>query len=136
MATLQYGVASRNAQLDAHETAVGTSPKLRFYTGSLPANCAASATGTLVDEITCPSDWMSAASAGVKALLGSWTAAASAAGTIGYYRIYDSGGTVCHEQGDVSTTLAGTGAMLLDNTNITAGQVVTITAKTLTGGNA
>lgn len=35
---MQYGVANRNAQLDALETAVGTSPKLRFYSGSMPAN--------------------------------------------------------------------------------------------------
>ena len=131
----QFSDRIRNAWLDSNETVTGASPKLRIYTGSKPANCAASATGTLLAEITCPSDWMAAASGGTKVLAGSWTVAASADGIAGYYRLYDSTGTYCDEQGTITAT-GGGGDMTLDNTNIAAAQVVTITAKTLTAGGA
>ena len=131
----QFSDRIRNAWLDSNETVTGASPKLRIYTGSKPANCAASATGTLLAEITCPSDWMAAASGGSKVLAGSWTVAASAAGTAGYYRLYDSAGTNCDEQGSITAT-GGGGDMTLDNTSIASGQTVTITGKTLTAGGA
>ena len=133
--TVQFSVAVRNATLDAVETAVGASPKLQLRTGAQPANCAAAATGTLLAEITCPADWMAAASSGTKVLSGSWTVAAAAAGTAAHYRIVDSAGTTCHEQGSITLT-GGGGDMTLDNTNIAAAQTVTITAKTLTAGGA
>lgn len=131
----QFSDRIRNAWLDSNETVTGTSPKLQIRTGAQPANCAAAATGTLLAEVTCPADWMAAASAGTKVLAGSWTVAAVAAGTAGYYRLYDSAGTNCDEQGSITAT-GGGGDMTLDNTNIAAAQVVTITAKTLTAGGA
>ena len=132
---VQFSVRVRNARLDVIETTVGVSPKLRIYSGAMPANCAAAPTGTLIAEITCPSDWLAAASAGSKVLSGSWTVAAIAAGTAGYYRIYDSPGTNCDEQGNITAT-GGGGSMTVDNTSIAAGQTVTVTSKTLTDGNA
>lgn len=131
----QFSDRIRNAWLDSNETVTGVSPKLRIYTGSKPANCAASATGTLLAEITCPSDWMAAASGGSKVLAGSWTVAATAGGTAGYYRLYDSAGANCDEQGSITAT-GGGGDMTLDNTSIASGQTVTITGKTLTAGGA
>lgn len=133
---LQYSVTVRNAQLDAVETAVGTAPLLRIYSGSAPANCAAPASGTLLAEMTLPSDWMAAASSGSKALAGTWQdASANAAGTAGHFRLYDSGGSTCHAQGTVTAT-GGGGDLTLDNTSIASGQSVTITSFTLTAGNA
>ncbi len=133
---LQYSVTVRNAQLDAVETAVGTAPLLRIYSGSAPANCAAAASGTLLAEMTLPSDWMAAASSGSKALAGTWQdASANAAGTAGHFRLYDSGGSTCHAQGTVTAT-GGGGDLTLDNTSIASGQSVTITSFTLTAGNA
>ena len=133
--TVQLSVAVRNARLDVIETTTGVSAKLQIRTGAQPANCAAAAAGTLLAEITCPSDWMSAAAAGSKALSGSWTIAAVAAGTAAHYRMMDNAGTTCHEQGTVTIT-GGGGDITLDNTNIANGQTVTITSKTLTDGNA
>lgn len=200
--TVQYSVAVRNAQLDATESIPGTSARLRKYTGALPANCAAAATGTLLVDMSLPVDWMNAAAAGFKTLLGSWTATGAAvpgAGVASYYRIWDSTVTTCHEQASVfmavplntnaltaansnilnfaattgvvvgmnasgtgipagATVLATTGTTItlsvasvagvanataitfngditLDNTNIAAGQTVTITTKTITAGN-
>jgi hypothetical protein len=131
--TLQYSVAVNNARLDAFETAAGTSAKLRIYTGSVPANCAAAATGTLLVEMALPSDWMSAASAGVKAKTGTWSGTGAAAGTAGYFRIVDTAGTTAHAQG---TCGLGSGDMSLDNTSIAVSQVVTVNSFSLTTGNA
>ncbi len=126
----------RNARLDAIETAISTAPLLRIYSGTKPTACSDAATGTLLAEMTLPSDWLAAASGGSKAKSGTWSdASANAAGTAGYYRIYDAAGTNCHAQGTVTAT-GGGGDMTLDNTSIASGQVVTITSFTLTDGNA
>lgn len=131
----QFSTAVRNARLDAIEAAIGTSAILRIRTGAPPADVAAADTGTILVEMTLPSDWMAAASSGAKAMSGTWQdASANAGGTAGHFRIYSSGGTA-HWQGTVTAT-GGGGDMTLDNTTISAGQTVTITSCTLTEGNA
>lgn len=133
---LQYSVAVRDAQLDAVETTTGASATLRIYTGTAPASCAAAATGTLLAEMSLPADWMSASSSGTKSLLGTWQeASAVGAGTAGYFRIWNTGVTTCHIQGDVTGT-GGGGEIELTNTNIAVGQEVNITQFDLTAGNA
>jgi len=133
---LQYSVAVRNAQLDTMENTVGTSPILRIFTGSPPADCAASSTGTLLVEMALPSNWLNDASNGSKTIAGGpWQANAIATGTAGYFRIFNSAGTVCHLQGNITIT-GGGGDMILDNTSIATGQSVSITAFTVTAGNA
>lgn len=132
---IQYSVAVRNAMLDAFETTAGASARLRILTGSPPATCATAETGTLLVNIALPADWMSAASGGVKALLGTWQGTGAAAGTAGYYRVVDNAGTTCHEQGTVTAT-GGGGDMTLDNTSIASGQTVTITTFSRTAPNA
>lgn len=113
----QHSTALRNALLDAYETAIGTAPTLEIRTGTQPANCAASDTGTALVTITLPSDWLAAASGGNKALLGTWSGTAANTGTAGHYRIKQ-GGT-CHEQGSVgmATTIA-TNASTSANSNV------------------
>lgn len=133
--TVQASVAVRNAMLDAIETAIGTAPQLRFYTGSMPANAAAAATGTLLATLTLPSDWLANAASGAKAKSGTWSGTGAAAGTAGYFRIYDSTGTTCHFQGTVTLT-GGGGDMTLDNTSIAVSQAVTVNTFNLTGSNA
>lgn len=133
--SVQYSTTVRNGIVDAIESNIGTAPKLRFYTGAAPANCAAAATGTLLVEMALPSDWMNNSSGGAKTQLGTWQANATAAGTAGHYRIYDTAGTTCHEQGTLTLT-AGGGDMELDNTNIASGQTVTVTTKTITAAHA
>lgn len=130
---LQYSVAVNNGRLDAVETVTGASAKLRFYTGAIPANAAAARTGTLLVEMTLPSDWMSAASAGSKTKLGVWsgTAVAGSAATPGYACIMDNAGTTCHLQG---TSGVGTGDIPVDGT-ITSGQTVTVSTFTLNAAN-
>lgn len=134
--TVQYSVAVRNARLDVWESTIGTSPILRIRTGAQPANCAASRTGTVLATVNLPSDWMAAASGGVKAKSGTWEdTSADATGTAGHYEIMDSGGTTCHEQGTVTAT-GGGGDMTVDNTSFAAGQPFTVTAFSKTAAGA
>lgn len=132
---LQFNIETLiDAMLDQIESQTGTDARLRVYTGSAPANCAAAATGTLLVTIVCPTDWMNAASAGSKTKLGTWSATASggAADTPGYFRIWDSSVTTCYVQG---TAGIGSGDLQFDGT-ITSGQTVTVNTFTITGGGA
>ncbi len=132
---VQFSVASRNARLQAHETAVGASPILRLVAGAVPASCAAADPGAVLASLTLPADWQGAPSAGASALAGTWSGTGAAAGTIGHYRIYASDGVTCHEQGTCTAT-GGGGDMTFDNLSIAVNQPVTITGHTLTDGNA
>jgi hypothetical protein len=130
---IQYSAAVRNNQLDQVESTTGTAAKLRILTGSPPANTAAAETGSLLIEITLPSDWMNAAAAGSKTKLGTWSGAATGTGTAGYFRVVDNAGTTCHIQG---TCGLGSGDLQLDNTSITTSQTVTVNTFTLNAGHA
>jgi len=132
--TIQLSTAVRNARLDVIESTVGTAAVMRILTGAIPANCAAAETGTILAQLTLPSDWMDAAASGAKAKAGTWTdASADNTGTATYFRVYDSGITACAIQGSVGTTATD---MIVDSVSFTAGQAFTITAFTLTDGNA
>lgn len=133
--TTQLAVATQNARLDAIEVDVGVSPTLKLRTGAPPANVAASDTGTVVATMALPSDWMAAASAGTKSKSGTWQdTAADASGTVGHYRIYDSGGNA-KIQGTATLT-GGGGDMTLDNNVVQINQLVVVTSYTWTDGNA
>lgn len=128
---VQWSDTLRNAILDAWETAIGTSAKLRIYSGTPPADeTTALAGNTMLVEFSLASDWASAAATGSKALSSlplSQTAAAG--GTASFYRFYDNAGTTSYEQGTVGTS--GTD-MIIDNTSIASGQTVRVTAFTKT----
>lgn len=128
--TVQRSVAVRNARLDAIETAIGTSAKLRILTGTQPASCATAESGTLLVAYNLASDWAAAASGGSKAFSGTPIAGtAVGTGTAGYYRITDTAGTTCHEQGTVGTS--GTD-VIIDNASIVTSQTVNVTGWTVT----
>ena len=134
--TLQYSVAVRNARLDAIETTIGVSAILKIRTGSVPANCAAADTGTVLATLNLPSDYMAAAASGSKAKSGTWDdASADAAGTAAHFRLYASDGTTCGAQGTVTAT-GGGGDMTVDNVVFAAAQSFTITGFTINTGNA
>lgn len=133
---LQLSVAVRNARLDAIETTVGTDAVLKIRSGSAPANVAAADSGTVLATLTLPTDWLAAASSGSKAKSGTWQdTSADATGTAAHFRIYASDGTTAHLQGTVTAT-GGGGDLTVDNTSFAAGQSFTITAFSLTDGNA
>jgi hypothetical protein len=127
--SFQFSVSVRNAELDSVETTIGATAILKVFSGAEPANCAAADPAGLLCTITLPADWLAAASGGSKAKLGTWSNAASGTGIAASWRIYETTATTCHIQGN-------TADMIFDNTNIVAAQVVTVTAFTLTAGNA
>lgn len=131
---LQFSVAVRNAMLDAIESTIGTGAVMRIFSGAAPASCATADSGTILAELTLPTDWLAAAAAGVKSLSGTWEdSAANADGTAGHFRIYDSGITTCHMQG----TVAASGADLnVSNTSFATGQPFSVTQFDITAGNA
>ena len=133
---IQLSTTVRNARLDAIETAIGATAVLKIRTGAAPANVAAADSGTELATITLPADWMAAASGGSKAKSGTWEdTSADATGTAEHFRLYASDGTTAHLQGTVTAT-GGGGDMTVDNTSFAAGQAFTVTAFTLTDGNA
>lgn len=134
--TVQLSAAVRNAMLDAFETAIGATAVLKIRTGAQPANVATADSGTVLATLTLPSDWMAAASGGSKAKSGTWEdTSADATGTAAHFRLYASDGTTAHAQGTVTIT-GGGGDMTVDNTSFASGQAFTVTAFSLTDGNA
>lgn len=134
--TVQLSTAVRNARLEAIEDTIGTDAVLKLRTGAPPANIATADSGTVLASMTLPSDWLAAAAGGAKAISGTWEdASADGTGTAAHFRIYASDGTTAHLQGTVTAT-GGGGDLELDNTSLTTAQTVTITAFTLTDGNA
>jgi hypothetical protein len=132
---LQFSDAVRNARADAVESTTGTAARLQIRSGTVPANCAAADAGTLLCEITLPSDWLSAASGGVKSLSGTWAGTGAAAGTAAHFRLKNSAGSTTHLQGTVTAT-GGGGDLTLNNTSIAASQAVSVTTFTLTEAGA
>ncbi len=133
---LKFSVAVRNARLDAIEASIGASAVLKIRTGAAPANITDADAGTVLATINLPSDWMLPASNGSVSKSATWPeVTASAAGIAGHYRIYAADGTTVHEQGSVSMA-GGGGDMIVDNTNLAAGQPFSVTQITITDGNA
>lgn len=131
---LSYSTAIRNAQLDQITSAVGTTAKLRIYSGTRPANVAASITGTLLAELTCNATFAPAASGGVLTLNAITSdSSADATGTATHFRLWNSGATTAMIDGDVGTSGAD---LNLNSTSLTAGGSVAVTLFTITAGNA
>lgn len=128
--------AVKNGRLDAISAAWGTNPVLRFYGGTPPTNAAtalgSAAANPLLASITITP---AAASNGTKDMLGgtktgTGTAAAGSGTTTTFYRIYDSGGATCHEQGTVGNT--GSPDLPIDNPSIAQNQAVNVNTFTKT----
>ena len=130
----QFSTTLRNAWLATYESTIGTSPKLRILSGAQPATAATAESCTLGVQLALPSDWMAAPSSGSVGLAGSWTGTVAADITAGYYRIVDTAGTTCHEQGSVtrafgiatsaSTSAGGNVLTFTATTGVTAGMSV------------
>ena len=134
--TLQYSAAVLNAELAAILATIGASAKLEFYTGAPPANCSVAASGTLLATISLPATWMGTPAAGVVSMAGAWAGSITAAGTVGYWRIYDSTGVTCGAQGTVTAT-GGGGDITVGSTTFGVGMNYTQNTFTISNtGNA
>jgi hypothetical protein len=121
---MQLGTDLRNAMINQYETIVGTAPRLLIFTGAAPAACGSATSGTMLLNLPCPSDWLTAGSNGTASKNGTWQGTAGTNGTAGHYRVYNAGTSTCSEQGTVGTSGAD---LNLDNSVMNSGQVVTIT---------
>jgi len=131
----QFSTGLRDAIISQIETTIGASPILEIRSGT-PPGVGNVATGTLLASMTLPSDWLAAPSSGVASMLGTWEdTSADATGTAGYFRILESTGTTAYIEGTITAT-GGGGDLELVSVSITSGQPVSITAFTLTAGNA
>lgn len=136
MGDVHMSTALRNARLDVIETTIGTSAKIRIYSGAKPANVATGSSGTLLAEISLASDWAAAASAGAKALssMPVTDASANATGSAGYWELLTSGNTV-HMRGDCG--VAGSGkSMILSTLSLVSGQPFSILSWVMTEPHA
>lgn len=133
---LQLSVAVRNARLNAIDATIGASAVLMIRTLAPPANCAAGDVGIVLSTVNLPVAWMNPAAGGVKTYIPVWQdLLADASGIAAHFRVYDNGLLACHMQGTVTLTGLG-GDMTVDNVNFAINQSFTITAFTLTSGNA
>lgn len=130
---LKHSTTLRNAQLDAITTAIGASGLLRIYSGTRPANVAASITGTKLAELTLNATFAPAASSGVLTANAIALVAAVAGGVATHFRIWKSDGTTAVLDGDVGTS--GSDLNLSTTTIINAGPV-TVTSLVITAPNA
>jgi hypothetical protein len=126
---MQYSVAARNAELSGVSTTLGASSQILLYTGAIPANVAAAASGTLVATFSTLT--YNSPASGSMTLSGTATATAGAAntgGAIGYFRAATSGGTA-HVQGlaGMVQTLATSAATAANNAVLTFGSAVDTT---------
>jgi hypothetical protein len=131
---IQLSTTVRNARLESIETTIGASPTLEVRSGAAPADCSEADSGTVLATINLPADWMANASAGSKAMAGTWQdLSADNTGDPGHYRIKV--GATCHLQGTAGGPASGAD-MVFDTNTFTAGQSVTITSYVWNEGNA
>lgn len=131
---VQLKESTRTARLDQIDTDVGTAGLLEVWTGTQPANCAATDSGSKLCTINLPNPAFAAASAGTMAKSGTWSGTAAASGTAGHFRIKSASGTSTTViQGSIGL---GSGDLSFDNTSIATSQTVTVSTFTLTDGNA
>lgn len=103
---MYFSFPLRNARAAATEVAVGPSPLIQFFNGTIPTYCADPDAGTLIAQGTLPVDWMQPPFNGRTDAKGVWYATglpAAGSGTlIKYFRIKNAAGTICHMQGTVA----------------------------------
>jgi hypothetical protein len=128
-----YNVLLRNAQLDAITTFAGNGAKLRIYSGTQPATGAALSGNTLLSESTLGSPLAPASSGAVLSPTLPANVTGAAAGTATWFRIVKSDGTTHVLDGTAGTS--GTD-LVLNTTTFSVGVNVSVTAFSITRGNA
>jgi hypothetical protein len=127
---LGYVTTLRNNQLAQITTSVGTSGKIRIYSGTRPATGGTET--TVLAELPCSATFAPAPSGGVLTVNAITSATASATGTASWFRILTSANAAVVD-GDVGTSGSD---LNLNSTAITSGGTVSITSFTITAGNA
>jgi len=129
--TLDLKNSTANYMLDQlYDNKFPAGSLLQFRSGA-PAGAENAAGGTLGAEVTTPATPFNAAASGSKTKNGTWSVAATAAITIGHFRLKNAGDTE-REEGTVTAT-GGGGDLTVDNTSLASAQVVTVNTYSHTG---
>ena len=124
--TTRINTTVRNTMVDSLN---GTFTVFKVYTGTQPSSADAPATGTLLVSIDIVNGFNTAAN-GAASLVATESGTSVAAGTAGWARLQDAGGT-CRVDGTVG--IAGSGAdFIISGTSITNGVTLELTNATLT----
>lgn len=126
---IQASTTLRNNRIGQLQTTIGSGAHLYIYAGAQPSDASQPDPANLLCTINLPTTFLGTPSNGAVSMVGTWSAAASAAGTAQSFRIKDSAGNT-HLQGNTTTDL------VLNNESINVGQTVTVTAATFTDGAA
>jgi len=133
-ATIQYSVTQQNSNMTGIVTNAGSTAYLLIYTGSVPAHCSSSATGTLLVSMPMSST-IGTVSSGVLTMSTITSTATSNAGTAGYWRIAtSSAGTTVVAQGTVG--VSGADLNFAGGIVWTSGETISITSFTITANGA
>jgi hypothetical protein len=133
MATnLKYSNGTRNAQQNGLITYAGSGALINIYAGSQPANANTAISGqTLLVTLTVSGSF-GTDSNGTITLSTVTNGTAVATGTAAFFRITQSNGSTVVMDGSVATSDAD---LVLNNTSIATGQVVSISAGTIIRAN-
>lgn len=129
---LKYSNGTRNAQQNGLITYAGSGALIKIYAGSQPANANTAISGqTLLVTLTVSGSF-GTDSNGTITLSTVTNGTAVATGTAAFFRITQSNGTTVVMDGSVATSDAD---LVLNNTSIATGQVVSISAGTIIRAN-
>lgn len=129
---LKYSNGTRNAQQNGLITYAGSGCLINIYQGSQPANANTAISGqTLLVTLTVSGSF-GTDSNGTITLSAVTNGTAVATGTGQFFRIFKSDGTTVVMDGSVATSDAD---LVLNNTSIATGQVVSISAGTIIRAN-
>ena len=129
---LKYSNGTRNAQQQGLITYAGSGALINIYAGSQPANANTAISGqTLLVTLTVSGSF-GTDSNGTITLSTVTNGTAVATGTAAFFRITQSNGTTVVMDGSVATSDAD---LVLNNTSIATGQVVSISAGTISRAN-
>lgn len=129
---LKYSNGTRNAQQQGLITYAGSGALINIYSGSQPANANTAISGqTLLVTLTVSGSF-GTDSNGTITLSTVTNGTAVATGTASFFRITQSNGSTVVMDGSVATSDAD---LVLNNTSIATGQVVSISAGTIIRAN-
>jgi hypothetical protein len=129
---LKYSNGTRNAQQNGLITYAGSGSKINIYSGAQPANANTAISGqTLLVTLTVSGSF-GTDSNGTITLSTVTNGTAVATGTASFFRITQSNGSTVVMDGSVATSDAD---LVLNNTSIATGQVVSISAGTIIRAN-
>ena len=131
---LKYAVALRNAMLDTITSQIGSNGKLRIYSGTQPTDAdTALGAQTLLADLALSATAAGSAASGVLTFSAITSdSSADNTGAAAWGSLLTSGNV---RKVDFTVGTSGTD-MIINNTSINSGQVVSCSALTITAGNA